>query len=139
MLLFHLTIEFYLSDIRKLVDTSVNADIARLEATGDPGDHQDAKNRRRDLNAWLRQDYPFSYENYLTLCRIINPRATTLPSSNHKLNQTAFLESLASPVTRRNINSPPFIRGGSFQHIQPIAIDRLKDFAERIHVDVKAY
>src|SRR5204862_5273699 len=119
----HLALNFYVDDITKLIRDAVTSHITELEDSGDQVDQQQAKIRKRDLKTWHQQDNPFSYDSYISLCCIICPDKTSLPlASDRRLILKHFLHSLLTMTKQPSTTKPPFIQGGSFQHVLPVPI-----------------
>jgi hypothetical protein len=136
----NISLEFYFSDIKLFVISSVKADINTLIESDDPLDHQLAKQRQKDLKHWQDFDHPLSYRHYLDLCRIINPSGTSLPpSSAGQLVLKSFCASLVDLGRARKKHGAPFIKDGSFQSVLPCAIKRLTTYAIRLGASPKPY
>ena len=135
----HLALNFYVDDITKLVRDAVTSHITELEDSGDQVDQQQAKIRKRDLKTWRQQDNPFSYDSYISLCHIICPDKTSLPlASDRRLILKDFLHSLIIMTKQPSTNKAPFIKGGSFQHVLPVAIQKIEELADIARMDVES-
>jgi hypothetical protein len=124
----HTALEFYYQDILSLVEKGVNDEINILMESHDANDRILAKNRKKDLKKWLSFAEPLSYVNFLSLCRLVNPSATTLPKAAvEKLVLRDFLLSLYKGTVK---SGPPFIKNGSFQHILPVAVHQMQHYVD---------
>jgi hypothetical protein len=135
----HLALEFYINDIKALVIAGVNKWIT--DAEHDNNIPRDTVNRvTNTFKRWTSQDQPFAYAHYLLLCDIVKPNTTILPpSSAPRLTLRTFLKSLIQLGLRCAKSGPPFVKGGSFQHVLPTALSKLQAYAAGRTQDPLAY
>lgn len=136
----HLAFEFYIADMVQLINDGATAAITSLKASNNPVERQAAEKQQADLNVWLKEDQPFNYDNYLPLCRAISTTITRLPpASEVRLVMKQFMTLLVTASKQKPKNTVPFIKGGYFQHVLPIAIKTMEQLAQAAGLDVEEH
>jgi len=135
----HLAIEVYVNDIKTLVTSGVDKWIK--DSKDDDDIFPQTLNRvKKGLTLWKQKSHPFDYAHYLLLCEIVKPDGVTLPpSSTPQLTLRTFLGSLIDLGLRQAKGGPPFVKGGSFQHILPVAVNKIKIHAISLGVEPVPY
>jgi hypothetical protein len=91
-------------------------------------DDNKIRQRKRDFKDWLKLDHPFSYAHYVILCRIIDPSRVNLPpsaASEDTLTLRDFIENLTKIRKTPPRAKAPFTKGGTFQHVLPVAVNKI--------------
>jgi hypothetical protein len=129
LVIVHLAIEFYVQDIKTLVINGVNTWIKESKEK-DTVTKDTIKDVTQALARWQLEKHPFEHDQYLLLCHLIRPGTVSLPpSSSPQLTLRTFLDSLIKRGLQGTKTGAPFLKGGSFQHVLPVALHKLQKYA----------
>ena len=135
----YLAIEFYVADIKSLVATGVKQWIKDAN-NNDSSNRQTKKRIKASLALWESKKHPFDYAHYMILCDIVDPSSASLPpSSRPQLTLRTFLADLIQHGLRGTKTGPPFVNGGSFQHVLPVALKKLEAHATLHEIEPLPY
>jgi hypothetical protein len=142
----HLVLELYIGDVKQLISSGVNKKVEELqEDLDDPNSKGVARMLKADLKTWLQLKHPLSYENGTRLIRVVNHTGMSLPpASETQLSLDEFCRNLVQLGKRflsggTRVNGAPFVARGQFQHVLPLAIERLSKFATQLDREAESH
>ena len=139
LVIMHLAIDSYFNDIKMLVINGIDKWIKDSKDNHDIN-RQTVNRVKTSFSQWKTKTHPFDYAHYLLLCDIVNPSGTSLPpSATPQLTLRTFLQSLVQLGLHQAKNGPPFVKAGSFQHILPVALQKLQEHSTEVTTDSAAY
>jgi hypothetical protein len=128
--------QFYCEDVKTMVIKDAKISIADQKSSDEDTDRSASRQRQKALKEWSNMDHPLKGDAYSTIARMISANAVQIPeASPPKLHRKDFIPALVTSGRKTKVNGWRFISGGFFQHILPLALELIDQYANQMQLN----